>query len=374
MLYRPATPPFPRDRMSPSALATTTAIHAGILWLLLQYSPLVPTVRYVVYQYVRPLSPSANASRAITLPQRNATPSSDMAIFSNVPESSVPMKATRQLPETLQAREPAPLPPQPEPEPVREAAKPQPSVPAPPDVAPAVPVPVPPLPLPQPPPAPAPVPPEIPAPAPAPVPIPQPVVPEPAPAPAPVPVPAPALPAPPAPAPTPPAPPAPEPVPAPPAPAPVPAPPAPIQAAPVPAPAVPAPSPRLQGPVVDVPVQPGTPGAGTATPIAIPAPPGWGGPATPVPAAPRPALPPPPVLTAPAIPSLPGPYRTPPQRSLSEMANQQLRRDRKDPLAQGVEAASRGDCLHAPKEGEANYGLLNAPILAMKALTDKCPK
>jgi hypothetical protein len=56
------------------------------------------------------------------------------------------------------------------------------------------------------------------------------------------------------------------------------------------------------------------------------------------------------------------------------MANQQLRRDRKDPLAQGVESAGRGDCMHAPREGEANFGLLNAPILAMKALADKCPK
>ena len=67
MLYRPATPPYPRERMSPSAFATTTAIHAGLIWLLLQYSPLVPTVRYVVYQYVRPISPSANTSRAITV-------------------------------------------------------------------------------------------------------------------------------------------------------------------------------------------------------------------------------------------------------------------------------------------------------------------
>ena len=68
MLYRPATPPFPRERMSPAALATTTAIHAGLIWLLLQYSPLVPTIRYVVYQYVRPISPSATAIRQIGQP------------------------------------------------------------------------------------------------------------------------------------------------------------------------------------------------------------------------------------------------------------------------------------------------------------------
>jgi hypothetical protein len=129
----------------------------------------------------------------------------------------------------------------------------------------------------------------------------------------------------------------------------------------------------LQGPVIDVPVQPGGAGTGTATPIGIPAPPGWGGPATPVPA-PRPALPPAPVLRSPGISALPGPYRSPPQRSLAEMANQQLRRDKKDPLAEDMEASSRSDCMHAPKEGEPNFGLLNAPIIAMKALSGKCAK
>ena len=137
MLYRPVIPPFPRQRMSPAGMATTTAIHVGLLWLLLQYSPLVPTVRYVVYQYVRPISPSANNSRAITVRPPNTSPSTDMSVFSNTPESSVPLKATRQLPETLQTRQPEPAPPPIEPEPVRESAKPQPAVPAPPDVAPA---------------------------------------------------------------------------------------------------------------------------------------------------------------------------------------------------------------------------------------------
>src|SRR5437868_1696724 len=152
MLYRPATPPFPRERMSPAAMATTAALHVGLIWLLLQYSPLVPTIRYVVYQYVRPISPSANTSRAITLRAPNASPSTDLSVFSNNPDSSIPLKATRQLPDTLQAKEPAPVPPPLEPEPVRESARPQPAVPAPPDIAPAVPVPVPALPLPQPPP------------------------------------------------------------------------------------------------------------------------------------------------------------------------------------------------------------------------------
>jgi hypothetical protein len=80
------------------------------------------------------------------------------------------------------------------------------------------------------------------------------------------------------------------------------------------------------------------------------------------------------VLTAPGISAIPGPYRSPPQRSLAEMANQQLRRDHKDPLAQGVEDAGRGDCLHQPKPGEPNFGLLNAPIVVAKALSGKCPK
>jgi hypothetical protein len=103
----------------------------------------------------------------------------------------------------------------------------------------------------------------------------------------------------------------------------------------------------------------------------VPAPPGWG--IVPAPA-PRAALPPAPVLAPPGIPAIPGPYRTQPQRSLSDMANAQLRRERKDPLAQDVEASGRGDCLHAPKEGEPNFGLLNAPILAAKALAGKCAK
>jgi hypothetical protein len=85
-------------------------------------------------------------------------------------------------------------------------------------------------------------------------------------------------------------------------------------------------------------------------------------------------LPPAPVLTSPGISALPGPYRSPPQRSLAEMANQQLRRDRKDPLAEGMESSARSDCMHAPNAGEPNFGLLNAPIIAMRALTDKCAK
>jgi hypothetical protein len=130
----------------------------------------------------------------------------------------------------------------------------------------------------------------------------------------------------------------------------------------------------LQGPVIDVPVAPGSPGSGTATPIVVPAPPGWGGPPATAPVAPRTALPPAPVLTAPGLPSLPGPYRSPPQRSLAEMANQQLRRERKDPLAQGVEQSGVDDCLHASDKESSVGGLLNAPVVAARALAGKCAK
>jgi hypothetical protein len=123
--------------------------------------------------------------------------------------------------------------------------------------------------------------------------------------------------------------------------------------------------------VVDVPVAPGSPGAGTATPIAVPAPPGWG--IVPAPA-PRAALPPAPVLTPRGIPPIEGPYRTQPQRSLSDMANAQLRRDRKDPLAQAVDNSAKDDCLHAPDKPGMLGGLLNAPVVAAKALTGNCPK
>jgi hypothetical protein len=107
--------------------------------------------------------------------------------------------------------------------------------------------------------------------------------------------------------------------------------------------------------------------------VPIAAPPGWGGPvAAPPPT--RSALPPPPVLAAPGIPAIPGPYRSPPQRSLAEMANQQLRRDRKDPLAQGVQDAGRDDCIHGSDKPGAVGGLLNAPVVVARMLADKCAK
>jgi hypothetical protein len=131
--------------------------------------------------------------------------------------------------------------------------------------------------------------------------------------------------------------------------------------------------------VVDVPVPAGSPAAGGATVIPIPAPPapggGWGAPAV-APPAPATALPPAPIilppLPRPTLAPHPGPFRKD-ERSLADRANAQLRRDRKDPLAQGVEDAGRDDCLHAPKDQRVG-GLLNAPILAARALGDKCAK
>jgi hypothetical protein len=80
------------------------------------------------------------------------------------------------------------------------------------------------------------------------------------------------------------------------------------------------------------------------------------------------------VLAPPGISPIPGPYRTPPQRSLADMANAQLRRDRKDPLAQDVQDAGKDDCLHASGKSGVLGGLLAGPVVAAKALTGNCPK
>lgn len=56
------------------------------------------------------------------------------------------------------------------------------------------------------------------------------------------------------------------------------------------------------------------------------------------------------------------------------MANQQLRRDRKDPLARDIEDAGVDDCAHASDKPSQVGGLLNAPIIAMRALAGKCAK
>lgn len=148
------------------------------------------------------------------------------------------------------------------------------------------------------------------------------------------------------------------------APAPAPVPPAP--------PAPTAPNPRLQAPPIDVAVPANSPAAANATPIlvvppvAVPAPP----PAV------RPALPPAPVLAyPPPLPTLQGPYRVQPQRSLSEMANEQLRRGRpRDPLDRAMEGAAIDDCLHGPTNTPTVGGLLAAPGLAARALSGRCAK
>jgi hypothetical protein len=87
-----------------------------------------------------------------------------------------------------------------------------------------------------------------------------------------------------------------------------------------------------------------------------------------------PALPPPPVILPPAPRQIgPGPWNTQ-RRSLADMANEQLRRDRKDPLAEGMEGAGRDDCLHAPATAPQAGGLLQLPSVAARALTGKCAR
>ncbi|MGE0498463.1 MAG: hypothetical protein AB7O72_11600, partial [Ramlibacter sp.] len=208
---------MPPQRRSPQALVLVGVLHVALLWFLNQHWPLEQAVRYVVVQYARPISPAQDAapsrSRAITPPTLQLRATTDLPLFSNTPESSVPLHTTRQLPPATPARarregtrqpaatpppesppEPAPPPPPVEtpvapPEPVVPTPAPVPaSVEVPPPVAapPQPPAPVPPAPEP---PVPTPAAPGPPAPVP-PAPLPAPV-PSPAPAPAPVPAPAP---------------------------------------------------------------------------------------------------------------------------------------------------------------------------------------
>jgi hypothetical protein len=72
--------------------------------------------------------------------------------------------------------------------------------------------------------------------------------------------------------------------------------------------------------------------------------------------------------------SLPGPFRDR-RRSLADMANEQLRRGKpKDPLAEGMESSGRDDCLHGPTNTPTVSGLLNAPSVIGRALTDRCAR
>jgi hypothetical protein len=367
MLLQPSSLRLPPQRRSPAALVTVGAFHVALLWLIAQQLPVQRAVRYVVYQYALPISAGRNAasSRAITAPSSLSLRSSEaIGVFSKRVEPSVPLTATTQLPDTLQARRPRPGP-KARVAPVTETEVPPNPVPV------AQPAPVPPAPAPIPtptplPPVPEPLPVAAPIPAPAPVPAPSPA-PSPVPAPVPALTPVQALPVAPAP------------------PAPEPAPPAPVPAPTAPAP-VAAPVQRWQAPPIDVAVPANSPAAGNATTILV-APPaggvpgaGWGttGPAAPAAVAPpRPA--PPPVLV-PALPPLsplaPGPYRIQPRRSLADMANEQLRRGtgRRDPLAEALGQAAVDDCLHGPAGAPAVGGLLAAPILAARALSGRCAK
>ncbi len=70
------------------------------------------------------------------------------------------------------------------------------------------------------------------------------------------------------------------------------------------------------------------------------------------------------------------PYRPPlatPQRSLAEMANEQLRRKPRDALAEGMESAGQVDCLKVNPDG-SYQGLLAIPLLLKRAIEEKCPK
>lgn len=250
---------------------------------------------------------------------------------------------------------------------------------------------------------------ESPAPDPDPVPVPQP---EPAPLPTPIRVPPPApVPAPPAPVPPPPAPPAPV---APPATRPViAATPAPAPSAPSPAPAVASPaaapsaatSPAVSGVQAGASASP-APGASAGSATGATAGSSTGSPsgsatgaatgpasgpstgavgATPSAAAPPVNRPPLNLSLPPAI-RVPQPYTPPtalPRRSISEMANEQLRRRPRDPLADAVEQAGNIDCAKdATLQGRENQindstqtaGLMNIGPLLKRTLEEKCRK
>lgn len=69
-------------------------------------------------------------------------------------------------------------------------------------------------------------------------------------------------------------------------------------------------------------------------------------------------------------------YRPPmtvPQRSLSELANEQLRRKPRDPFAEAVEGAANIDCLKNTPEGQS-HGLLAIGPLLKRAIEERCRK
>lgn len=69
-------------------------------------------------------------------------------------------------------------------------------------------------------------------------------------------------------------------------------------------------------------------------------------------------------------------YRPPvavPQRSLSEMANEQLRRKPRDPFAEAIDRAANIDCAKETPEGPAQ-GLLSIGPLLKRAIEEKCKR
>ena len=407
-------------------------VEQAIRYVVFQVVPLPPRPDAPVQSRAITLSAPSSASASISEAQR------ELPALSRKVEKSTPVKNTRQLPDLgVQVTETPALRPEPEPAPVEPvvAATPVPApaptpAPAPVPLPAPAPVPVPPAPIP--PPAPVPLPPAPPPPVPPPPAPPPPIAPPPAPAPVPTPpAPAPA-PGPPAPTPAP-------PVPAPPATVVAPAPPAEPAPVARPAEAmadtqrdtrrlqapvreVPA-GPATNAPVVVVPVLPG-PGAGSPGPTAAGAPgvaaragaapaagsgspagvaggaatgaagsagaaggPGAGasgglasggvpggltGPAGPSSPASAASAPRPLNLN---LPYLAGPYRQQPRRSLADMANEQLNRDRKptDPFAEDMARGGKVDCTRAGRTSTLG-GLLAAPMLLGRAMNDDCPK
>ena len=108
MLHRPNSVPLPRQRLSPAGVAASGVLHIALVWLLLQYAPVQQAVRYVVVQAIRPASPPVPVapppSRAITVPAAPGTPGDPLSVFSLRPESSMPLRTTDTLPETVQER------------------------------------------------------------------------------------------------------------------------------------------------------------------------------------------------------------------------------------------------------------------------------
>lgn len=62
-----------------------------------------------------------------------------------------------------------------------------------------------------------------------------------------------------------------------------------------------------------------------------------------------------------------------PRRSLSELANDQLRRKPRDPFADAVNGAGNIDCLKDTPEGPVQ-GLLAVGPLLKRAIEEKCKK